>query len=117
MEYRMSVRIPTRQRISIKPRFGQAVAAELRDVSFDGAFLVPADKLPGAFFQTPVRLMIGVGKTPEAASIEIPARVVRTHADGVALAFGAYGDTVDDYLEQLYRNRLASDSGAVSLAG
>lgn len=110
----MSIRIPTRRSVTIKPSVGRAVPGALLDVSFDGAFFVPTDKNPETLLErhTLVRLCdTAAGDTP----LDIAARVVEVHENGVGLKFDGYDEAVDDYLERVYSQHLTRTFDTFSL--
>lgn len=106
MEHRMSLRIPADRSATIWPVVGQVVTGELRNVSFDGAFLSTKNGYPESLLRRQVRVRVNDVPVRGTAPVEISARVVRAKPDGVALAFDAYDDAVNDYLERLYSERL-----------
>jgi len=110
----MSVRIPSHQCVSIKPRLGRAVVGELRDVSFDGACFAPVDHSPKTRFTQRVRVQVGDTSAPDGAPLEIAARVISVRDGNVILVFEAYGAPVNAYLEHLYDGHLTRESEAVS---
>lgn len=107
MEHRMSLRIPTAHTGTIKPQFDSAIRGELRNLSFDGAFLLTTIEHPESLLRRPVRLRVYGTSVRGITPVEIPAHVVRAKSDGVGLAFDAYDEAVDAYLERLYREGLS----------
>lgn len=115
MKHRMSIRIPTHEAATVKPRIGRAVAGELRDVSFDGAFFVPTDKAPETLLERHVRVRLDGISGFAQGPLEIAARVVRVRGDGVGLEFDGYDEAVNDYLDRVYAERLTRESEPASL--
>lgn len=108
MEHRMSLRIPTNHPGTVKPRLHSAISGELQNLSFDGAFLVTTVKHPESLLRRPVRLRVYGTSVPGTAPVEIPAHVVRAKSDGRGLAFDAYDEATNAYLEHLYSERLTA---------
>ncbi len=100
----MSIRIPTRQSVTVKPSVGRALPGALLNVSFDGAFFVPTDKNPETLLErhTLVRLC---GTPTDDTPLDVAARVVEAHKNGVGLKFDGYDEVVNDYLERVYSQR------------
>lgn len=107
MEQRMSLRIPGGHSATIKFSLALAITGDLRNISFDGAFLVTKRTCPQSLLGKRAGLRVHNMCTPDVALLEIPAQVVRARPDGVAVAFGAYDEAVNAYLERLYSMRLS----------
>lgn len=113
MEQRMSLRISTDHPGTIKPQLRSAISGELRNLSFDGAFLVTTIKHPESLLRRAVRLRVYGTSVPGITPVEIPAHVVRAKSDGVGLAFDTYDEAVNVYLERLYSERLTPTQAVV----
>ncbi|MGA7800345.1 MAG: PilZ domain-containing protein [Gammaproteobacteria bacterium] len=115
MEHRMSLRIPSHQPATVKTQVGRALAGELHDLSFDGAFLATKGKHPEGLLQRQVRVLVGGDAKVGTAPLEIPAHVVRAREEGVGLAFDPYDETVNAYLERVYSERFRPAPASFSL--
>lgn len=114
MEHRMSLRVAADRPATVHQRVGNALRGELRDVSFDGAFLALKDTRPESLLRKHVRVRVVENSAASDAPVEIPALVVRARADGVGLAFSSYSEAANQYLARLYSERLSRESGAFS---
>lgn len=115
MDHRMSLRVATERPVTVHPRIGRAVTGKLRDVSFDGAFLAIEDGHPESLLTRHVRVRAAERSAPGDLPVEIPALVIRASADGVGLVFGGYDEVANEYLAQIYNERLSSAPATVSV--
>lgn len=114
MENCMSLRVPTGQPVTVKPLVGRAFSAELQDVSFDGAYLATATRRVANLLRKHVRVRLNRMLVAGARPLEIRAHVVRAEDHGVGLAFDAYDEAVNEYLEQVYAERLRRELAPLS---
>ena len=101
MERRRTLRVPTNQPVTVDFAGEVTAVGELRDVSFDGAFLVPNSSRPESFRGKYLRVHVDAASVAGSGPLEIPALVVRVARDGVGLEFDAYDDRASEYLERV----------------
>lgn len=114
MDYRMSLRISTDVPVVVKPMIGQAFAGELRDVSFDGAFLATTRKHSERLLHKHVCVYMNGTATYGVMPLKLSALVVRVEIGGLALEFDSYGQVANDFLEGIYATQLRRDSVPLS---
>lgn len=105
MEHRMSLRVVIDRPATIHPRIGRAVAGELRDVSFDGAFLAIKDAHPESLLRKHVRIRVAANSAAGNGPVEIPALVIHARDGGVGVTFNGYDEAANQYLVRIYNER------------
>lgn len=106
MEQRRNLRSPGGYCVTIDPCRDPKITDYLRDEGSEGKSPVTMDGRREHAIHTPVRPR-GHGLSVQGiAAPEAPGQMARTKPGGEGLAFDAYDEAVNDYLDRVYSERL-----------
>lgn len=102
MEQRSNLRLPVQGLAELHLTTGAGLRGELRDASFEGAYVRVAHMPRAAHGCGRLRLHGVVGEQP--LIVDIPVLAVRLDSDGIGLMFGDYGAPVEHGLRRLFND-------------
>ncbi len=106
MEHRTNLRLPVRRSVQLHFADGIRVHGELRDASFEGAY-VRAARMPSELPRGCGRLLLRVCPEGSPGTVDIPVLVVRLDDCGVGVMFGDYGAAAESGLRRLFDDYFA----------
>lgn len=106
MEHRANLRLPVRRSVQLHLADGIRVHGELRDASFEGAY-VRAARVPSELLRGCGRLLLRACPEGSPDTVDIPVLVVRLDECGVGVMFGDYGLSAESGLRCLFDDHFA----------
>ncbi|MEJ2685783.1 MAG: PilZ domain-containing protein [Gammaproteobacteria bacterium] len=101
MEHRTNLRLPVRRPAQLQLADGCLVHGEIRDASFEGAY-VRAAPPPGEVPRGCGRLLLRARPGDAPTTVDIPVLVVRLDERGIGVMFGDYGMPAENGLRRLF---------------
>lgn len=108
MEQRRNLCSPDAPSVITTSRHGEPIANDPLNVNVERTLPVEKNKRPEPPRQIQIRLQRRSMSAQGVAPLEIPAQVARAKQDVEGLAFDAYDEAVNDYVERVYSEWLTS---------